>query len=433
LAVELAWLQTPDTLIWREGTRDELARSADAREIGHSTAFPRSESKSSQETCGPKRHPGDVMDFLGDYTLRLVAVGSAVLGATSGALGSFAYLRRQSLLGDAVSHAALPGIALAFMLTSSKAPLAMVLGAAVAGWLATLAMTIIVSRSRVPFDSALGLVLAVFFGFGLVLLTHLQKRPDAAQAGLDSFLFGQAASLLRSDVETMSILGVAALVIMAVMWKEFKLLSFDPEFAASLGMPVRRLDGLLTVLLVVAIVIGLQTVGVVLMSAMIVAPAAAARQWSRRLAPMVTIAAGIGVFSGVAGSVASAVIPRLPTGPTIVVVLSIAVAVSLVGAPHRGLLWRWLRLGDFRRRADLDPVLMHLYALSLQHEDDPEHGHSVAVLRTMSPAGVDVAGSLEDLADRGLALRNRDGLWAPTPIGRREARRRVERESEGTP
>ncbi len=226
-----------------------------------------------------------MMELFGDYTLRLVAAGSAVLGATSGALGSFAYLRRQSLLGDAVSHAALPGIALAFMLTSSKMPLVMVLGAALSGWLATLFMGVVVSRSRVPFDSALGLVLAVFFGFGLVLLTYLQKRPDAAQAGLDSFLFGQAASLLRRDVVTMSVLGVAALVIVAVMWKEFKLLSFDPEFAASLGMPVRKLDHLLTALLVVAIVIGLQTVGVVLMSAMIVAPAAAAngvddwRQW----------------------------------------------------------------------------------------------------------------------------------------------------------
>jgi manganese/zinc/iron transport system permease protein len=372
-------------------------------------------------------------DLFGDYTLRLVAVGSAVLGATSGALGSFAYLRRQSLLGDAVSHAALPGIALAFMLTSSKMPLVMVLGAALAGWVATLVMGVVVSRSRVPFDSALGLVLAVFFGFGLVLLTHLQKRPDAAQAGLDSFLFGQAASLLRRDVVTMSVLGAAALVIVVVMWKEFKLLSFDPEFAASLGMPVRKLDGLLTALLVVAIVIGLQTVGVVLMSAMIVAPAAAARQWSRRLAPMVAIAAGIGIFSGVAGSVASAVIPRLPTGPTIVLVLSIAVVVSLVAAPRRGLVWRWLRIGDYRRSADLDPVLMHLYALSMQHQDDPEHGHSVAVLRTMSPADVDVAGALEHLADRGLALRNIDGLWAPTPIGRREARRRVERELEGAP
>jgi manganese/zinc/iron transport system permease protein len=370
------------------------------------------------------------MELFGDYTLRMVALGSAVLGATSGVLGSFAYLRRQSLLGDAVSHAALPGIAIAFVLTGSKAPLVLMLGAALAGWFGTVLMRLIVSRSRVPFDSSLGMVLAVFFGFGLVLLTYIQKRPDASQAGLDSFLFGQAASLLRRDVATMTLLGLAALTIVALLWKEFKLLSFDSEFAASLGLPIRRLDGLLTLLLVVAIVIGLQTVGVVLMSAMIVAPAAAARQWSRRLAPMIFISAGIGVVSGVAGSVVSSVVPRLPTGPTIVLVLSGVFLVSLMGAPRRGLLWRYLRLRTLPKSSDLDPVLMHLYALSLQHESEPEHGHSVAVLRTMSPAEYDVAAALGALADRGLARRTDDGLWVPTPIGRREAERIVAREAE---
>ena len=370
-----------------------------------------------------------MMDLFGDYTLRLVALGSAVLGATSGALGSFAYLRRQSLLGDAVSHAALPGIVLAFMLTGSKLPLVMMVGAGLAGWIGTLAVQLVVRRSRVPYDSALGIVLAVFFGIGLVLLTHIQKLPNAAQAGLESFLFGQAASLLRRDVVTMMVLGACAVLILVLVWKEFKLLSFDPDFASSLGLPVRRLDGLLTALLVVAIIIGLQTVGVVLMSAMIVAPAAAARQWSRRLAPMVMIAVAIGVFSGITGSILSSSIPRLPTGPTIVLVLSSIVAVSLFLAPRRGLLWRSLKISALRAAPDLDPVLMHLYALSHQHPDDPEHGHPVAVLRTMSPPDVNVESALEGLADRGLAQQTSDGGWAPTPIGRREALRIHEREA----
>jgi manganese/zinc/iron transport system permease protein len=368
------------------------------------------------------------VDFFSDYTLRLVAVGSAVLGATSGALGSFAYLRRQSLLGDAVSHAALPGIVLAFLVAGAKVPLVLMLGAGLAGWVGTLAVRLIVRRSRVPYDSALGIVLAVFFGVGLVLLTLVQRQSNAAQAGLESFLFGQAASLLRRDVVTMAILGSAAVIVLVLVWKEFKLLSFDPDFAASLGMPVRRLDGLLTFLLVVAIIIGLQTVGVVLMSAMIVAPAAAARQWSRRLSPMVLIAMAIGVFSGIAGSLLSSFVPRLPTGPTIVLVLSVIVVISLLLAPRRGLLWRSLRLGNLGAAPDLDPVLMHLYALSRQHPDDPEHGHSVAVIRTMSPADANVDAALERLADRGLARRTAIGVWAPTPIGRREAQKILDRE-----
>jgi manganese/zinc/iron transport system permease protein len=373
------------------------------------------------------------MDLFGDYTLRLVAVGSGVLGATSGVLGSFAYLRRQSLLGDAVSHAALPGIVLGFMLTQSKAPLVLMMGAALAGWLGTLVVRVVVRRSRVPFDSALGIVLAVFFGVGLVLLTHIQKQSSAAQAGLDSFLFGQAAALLKRDVVTMTALGLTALAVLVLLWKEFKLLSFDLDFAASVGLPVRRLDGLLTFLLVVAIVIGLQTVGVVLMSAMIVAPAAAARQWSRRLAPMVMLAAAFGTVSGVTGSLLSSLVPRLPTGPTIVLVLSVIVVISLVAAPHRGLLWRLVRVGGMRAAPDLDPVLMHLYALSLQHQENPDHGHSVAVLRTMSLPHTKVDAALDGLADRGLAQRTPDGRWAPTPIGRREARRILDRETEDEP
>jgi manganese/zinc/iron transport system permease protein len=372
--------------------------------------------------------PEAEVELFGDYTLRIVALGSSVLGGTTGALGSFAVLRRQSLLGDAVSHAALPGIALAFLLTGSKIPVVIMAGAALAGWLATLAVRQVTARSRVPFDSALGMTLAVFFGFGLVLLTFIQKLPNAAQAGLETFLFGQAAALLLQDVVTMVVAGAVALAALALLWKEFKLLAFDRGFGVGLGLPMARLDGLLTALLVVAIVIGLQTVGVVLMSAMIVAPAAAARQWSRRLGPMVALAAAIGALCGAAGAVASSLVPRLPTGPTIVLLLSSVVVVSLLVAPRRGLVWRWLRLGRLRRAPQLDPVLIHLYALSLQHAEEPDHGHSLAVLRTMSPRDADIAGALAGLETRGLAQQTAGGLWAPTEFGRREARRALERE-----
>jgi manganese/zinc/iron transport system permease protein len=371
--------------------------------------------------------------LLADYTLRVVALGAGVLGATAGALGCFAYLRRQSLLGDALSHAALPGIALAFLVTGSKAPLPIMVGAGVAGWLGTLAIGLVVRRSRVPADSALGMVLAVFFGVGLVLLTVIQRRPDAAQAGLESFLFGQAASLLRADVIVMAILGGGCLLVLALLWKELQLLAFDSAFGSSLGRPMTLLDGIFTLLLVIAIVIGLRTVGVVLMSAMVVAPAAAARQLTTRLGSMVVVAAGIGVVAGVSGAVLSSVVPRLPTGPTIVLVLSSVVLLSLVLAPRRGLLWRRVRLRRLQPAAALDPVLMHLYALSRQHRDDPDHGHALAVLRTMSPPDSNLERALADLEARGLAQVVGDGLWAPTAIGRREAERLLARHSGDRP
>ncbi|MDX1439643.1 MAG: metal ABC transporter permease, partial [Rubricoccaceae bacterium] len=173
-----------------------------------------------------------------DYTLRTVALGAATLGIVSGSLGTFAVLRGQSLLGDAISHAALPGIALAFLLTGSKAPLVLVLGAALAGWLGTLAVMHITGRSRIPFDAALGMVLAVFFGFGMMMLTYIQRLPNANQAGLDNFLFGQAAALITSDVVVMAVLGLIALGAMVLFWKEFKILLFDPDFGEAIGYPI---------------------------------------------------------------------------------------------------------------------------------------------------------------------------------------------------
>jgi manganese/zinc/iron transport system permease protein len=291
-----------------------------------------------------------LLDLFTNYTLRTIALGAAALGLISGVLGCFAVLRRQALLGDAMSHAALPGVVLAFMLTGSRAPLVLVLGAVIAGWLGALAVLAIVRLSRIKEDSAFGLVLSVFFAVGMVLLTILQRSGQGGQAGLNKYLFGQAASLVVADVITIGVLGTFVLVLLALFWKEFKLLSFDPDYAASLGYPVRRLDVLLTSLIVVAIVIGLQLVGVVLMSAMLVAPAAAARQWTNRLGRMALLAGGFGATAGVLGALFSATARGLSTGPVIVVCISAIVVISLLLAPGRGLLWAWLHQRTNRRR-----------------------------------------------------------------------------------
>ncbi|MDQ2997449.1 MAG: metal ABC transporter permease [Chloroflexota bacterium] len=367
---------------------------------------------------------GLLRDLLFDYTLRTVALGAATLGIVSGMLGSYAVLRKQSLLGDAMSHAALPGIALAFLLTGSKAPFVLLLGAALAGWVGTLLVMSIVKTTRIKNDSALGLILSVFFGFGLMLLTYIQRLPNATQAGLDKFLFGQAATLLVSDVIIMAGLGTLALSIMMVFWKEFKLLSFDPDFGATLGLPIRVLDVLLTTLLVVAIVLGLQTVGVVLMSAMVVAPAAAARQWTNRLGVMIGLAGLFGGLAGASGAVISSSAAHLPTGPTIVLCVSTIVVASLLLAPNRGLLWQWARRRRNRRRLRVEAVLSDLYALASQHER-MDHGHSIAVLRAMSAGRGGVRRSLEELAARGWAQPATGDAWILTSQGRAEAERMV--------
>ena len=284
-----------------------------------------------------------------DYTLMIVATGAALLGIVSGALGTYAVLRRQSLLGDAISHAALPGVAIAFLLTGSKAPLILVLGAAIAGWLGTLLIMSIVRLTRIKYDSALAVVLSTFFGFGLVLHTLIQRTGNANQAGLDTFLFGQAATILERDIFTIGILGGIAIIIMLVFWKELKLLVFDEGFAASLGFSIRVLDILLTSLLVIAIVLGLQAVGAVLMSAMLVAPAVAARQWTDRLSVMMFLAACFGALAGVSGTIISSSAARIPTGPTIVLCATVVVGFSIIFASNRGLLWGLIRQRRNRR------------------------------------------------------------------------------------
>ena len=230
-----------------------------------------------------------------DPAVRPVALGTAALGAVTGTVGTFAVVRRQSLQGDAVSHAALPGVALAY-LVGGRSEVVLVLGAAVTGWVAMALVSGVVRRSRVPFDAALAGALAVFFGLGLVLLTYLNKHvAGAATVRPQNYLFGQDAALMRaSDLGPVLGLGGGAVLAVVLFWKEFKLLSFDPDFAASLGLPTRRLDLTLTGLVVLAVVLGLQTVGVVLMSALIVAPAAAARQWSDRLGRVAALAALFG-------------------------------------------------------------------------------------------------------------------------------------------
>lgn len=361
-----------------------------------------------------------------DYTVRVVALGSALLGAYGGLLGAFALLRRQSLLGDAVSHAALPGIALAFLLTGSRDLRVLLVGATAAGLLASYLLGAITGSphgghgGRIKQDTGLGLVLSVFFGFGLVLLTLIQKRPDANQAGLDRFLFGQASSLLASEVALIAVPAVLSLVLVLLFWKEFALVSFDRDSAAVLGLPVRRLELLLTAMTVLAVVVGLQTVGVVLVSALLVAPPAAARQWTDRLPVMAVLSAVFGAVGGAAGTAVSALVPRMPTGPTVVLALGAITVVSLLLAPRRGLAWARWRRSRAHGRLRHEAVLADLLLLTRQHEGF-DHPHEEMVLTTMRPGGGGLRKLLLELEHDGLARRAGARSWSLTEAGHRAA------------
>jgi manganese/zinc/iron transport system permease protein len=290
-------------------------------------------------------------DLVFDYTIRNVALGAAVLGVVGGALGCFAILRRQGLLGDALAHATLPGVCVAFMLSGTKVPVVLLLGAGISAGLGALLILAIVGGTRIKQDAALGIVLSVFFGVGVVLLTYIAGSGNSGQSGLDRFIFGQAATIVWEDVISMGVLAFAALLVVVLLFKEFKILSFDLAFAASLGFPVRRLNVLLTSLILVAIIVGIQAVGVVLMAAMLITPAAAARQWTDSLGMMVLVSGLFGALSGVSGALISASGSNLPTGPLIVLCATGLLVLSLILGRSQGSFWSLLRNRRNRREA----------------------------------------------------------------------------------
>lgn len=355
-----------------------------------------------------------------DYTFQIVSIGSALLGFSSGIVGSFAVLRKQSLLGDAVSHAALPGIAIAFLLMQVKNTEILLLGALLTGLLATFSVNYITKNSRIKYDSVLALVLTVFFGAGLVLLTYIQKIPNSNQAGLDNFIFGQASALLKKDIQIILIVGIVMMLVVALFWKELKLLSFDSEFSQSIGFSNKKINLILSSLIVTSIIVGLQTVGVILMSAMLVAPGVAARQWTDKLSIMVILAGIFGAFSGLVGTIISSLYSNIPTGPSIVIIVSTIVLISITFAPNRGLVWKQIREIKNRKDINEDKILISLYELAINHQEK-FHSHHISLIKPIKTKAGKKTNRLRTilikLKSKGLANEDYFDTWSITKKG----------------
>ncbi len=290
-----------------------------------------------------------------------VLLGTMLLGITSGVVGSFTLLRKQSLIGDAIAHSALPGVCIAYLLYGSKSLIWFLIGAVIAGLISSFLIQMIINHSRIKEDSALGIIISVFFGFGIVLLTYIQHNGAGNQSGLDDFIFGQAASMVGADVQLITIIACILLLITAIFYKEFKLLTFDPQFAKGIGIPAKFLNGLLLLLIVCSVVIGLQTVGVVLMAAMLITPAISARYWTERLSSMIIISGFIGGVSGVMGTLLSTIMEGMATGPLIIIAATIMFLISLVFAPKRGLLAKAIKQVTLRKRTAVEQIFLSFY------------------------------------------------------------------------
>ena len=321
------------------------------------------------ETAGPwfehvARFAGDLVDSrIG--TTDLVVYAAVLLGVTCGVLGCFLVLRRQSLLGDAIGHAVLPGVFVGFLVAGGRSTPALLAGAMAAGLASAGLIAVLQRTTALKTGECIGVVFTGFYGVGILLLKFIQNRPAQFpnQAGLDKFLFGQIAGIAAADVVYMAVVAAAALLCVGLFWRALSVWAFDEGFARSLGLPVRAIEAMVTALVTVAIVISIQAVGVVLVAAMLVTPAATAYLLTDRLHRMVWLAAGFGAAAGVAGAFASLLGPDLPTGSLMVLAAGLLFGGAFLLSPQHGLLPRLRRVWDRRRRTQAENLLRALYLI----------------------------------------------------------------------
>lgn len=303
---------------------------------------------------------------LRDYNTRLVVLSASLLGIAGGLVGGFLLLRKRSLMGDTLSHAMLPGICVAFIAMASaggdgKSLAGLLFGAAAAGIFGCATVLGIRNGTRIKDDAAMGIVLSVFFGLGIALLGIIQRMPQSSAAGLESFLYGKAASMIFSDFVVVAGVTLLAGFLCVLLFKEFRMLCFDEGFAAAQGWPVRTLDAAMLALVTMVTVAGLQAVGLILVIAFLITPAAAARFWTRKLSAALVLGAGIGGLSGWLGAVVSGLFPRLPAGAVIVLIAAGLFLASMLFGTARGVFVRFFRQSTLKRKIARQHLLRAAY------------------------------------------------------------------------
>ena len=311
----------------------------------------------------------DALFLQAGYNAALVAIGAALLGFSAGSSGTFLFLRKRALVCDAVAHATLPGVGIAFIVMVSlggdgRSLVGLLLGSAITAWVGLFLIEWIARHTRLAEDAAIGAVLGVFFGVGIVLLTIIQSMSSGRQAGLEGFLLGSTAGMLFQDAVVIAIGGSLAVLATWLMRRPMTLVAFDSEYAAAIGYDVRRVDLLMMGIVMGVTVIGLKLVGLILIVAMLIIPAVTARFWTERSGNVIWIAGAVGGASGYLGAVISASAPALPTGPIIVLVAAGCFVFSLLFAPVRGVLAAVIRHRRFQARVHRRQGLL---ALAAQH------------------------------------------------------------------
>jgi ABC-type Mn2+/Zn2+ transport system permease subunit/Mn-dependent DtxR family transcriptional regulator len=359
---------------------------------------------------------------LEDTTVKLALGGSVLLGITCGLLGSFLVVRKLALVGDVLSHAVLPGVTAGFLWNLTKDPVAIFIGATIAGLFGTMVVSWITHTTKLKEDTAMALVLAVFFGVGLVLMGIIQQLPDANKSGIDKTFFGQAAALSGSDVKFMGGVAAATILLLTVFYKELLVTSFDAVFARTIGIRVAWVHYSFMFLLSAAVVVALQAVGVVLVSAMLITPAATAYLLTNRMHKMVVLSAVLGVVAGTVGAFLSFLGSNLPTGPCMVITASTLFGAALLFSPLHGVVPRWARRTVRMRRSRRENMLKAIYQISESdgHVRDVVNTGELATHRKLPPT--QVSHEIAGLAAAGLVIFEQGrSSFQLTAEGRRQA------------
>jgi manganese/zinc/iron transport system permease protein len=296
-----------------------------------------------------------------DASVAFVVIGITLLGLGSAYVGTYSFLDKKALLGDAISHAVLPGICLGFILAGEKNPFYIVSGAFLSGALATFLISWLRSQTKLSEDTIIASILSIFFGFGIVFLTVIQKSGNPEMAGLNQFIFGNAIAILEEDLYLYGGLAIFIILILSLLRKEFNLLVFNPDFGKSIGYPMEIIRFIFNILLILAVVTGIQAIGVVLMAALLITPGAAARFWTDRMGILLLLAGLFSTISGILGTYVSFILPQMPTGPWVVVFLSLLALFSFLFAPKKGILSRFFARKKYLRKTHQDHLLKILF------------------------------------------------------------------------
>ena len=304
-----------------------------------------------------------------NHAINVVIFGSMVIGLTSAIIGAFSFVKKKSLIGDVIAHSLLPGICIGFLISGEKDTPTLLFFALISGLFSVYFMDFVKSKSKLKNDTILAITLSIFFGFGLMLLSFIQNSGNSSQTGIDHFLFGQAAALLESDLYVYLGLSIASIISISIFYRAFFMVSFDRNFGIVTGFKVKLYELILTTITVAAVAIGIQTVGVVLMAAMLVSPASGANFWTKSFKNLIFLSGIFGSISGLFGAFISFIAPSMPTGPWIIVILSSITILSILFAPKRGVIAKFIKKKKWSNKLIQENILKALYHLGEKQND----------------------------------------------------------------